>query len=424
MRFSPTAPTLLLSLLLFGVLAPVGASLGQDDDLDRLDRNLRNLADRLRPSVVEILVLEGPSSPVGVEEGEPPRVLQRASGLVASSRGEVVTILDALVQAPDRGSSGAPRVRVNFHDGSTSVGSLLGRDSLTGITLLQTSGERRRPVRVSSRPLAVGSTVVSVGADSFSLGVVSDPARGVSLGGYEFPRGVVTSIPAGAGARGGVLADVRGRLVGILAYSLVDSSAGQRSGQRTVSPAAGASPGAAKDGTVGSTWSAPRLERRLATSAEGDLVAIPSDLLLRILRDLRKEGVVQRGAIGAGFKLFQNSGRRDTDHDHDGDHDHDHRWAGHWTLCVESVTPGGAAAAAGLVVGDLIQSVGGREIRESADLLWFQELVEFGRIGSILKLQVLRLTPGGINRRSILLQTVSSTREGADEDAEKAGRRP
>ncbi|MHC4936039.1 MAG: trypsin-like peptidase domain-containing protein [Planctomycetota bacterium] len=368
--------------------------------------------------MVEILVLEGPSSTVGVEEGEPPRVLQRASGLVASSRGEVVTILDALVQVPDRGSSGAPRVQVNFHDGSTSVGSLLGRDSLTGVTLLQTSGERRRPVRVSSRPLAVGSTVVSVGADSFSLGVVSDPARGVSLGGYEFPRGVVTSIPAGAGDRGGVLADVRGRLVGILAYSLVDSSTGQRSGQRTVSPA----PGAAKDGTVGSTWSAPRLESRLATSAEGDLVAIPSDLLLRILRDLRKGGVVQRGAIGAGFKLFQKSGRHDHDDDHD--HDHDHRWDGRWTLCVESVTPGGAAAAAGLVVGDLIQSVGGREIRESADLLWFQELVEFGRIGSILKLQVLRLTPGGFQRLSIGLQTVSSTREEADEDAEKAGRRP
>ena len=383
---------LLAGLFLSASLLATSAAAAQGDDLGRLDRELRRLAAKVRPSVVAVRVVatgeavpeesasdDDDSSTVAAVPTR--RVIYRASGLVASGKGEVITIIGEALLGVDLDPQETLGLEIDLDDGTTTTAQVIGTDPETGIALLKMDSPPRklRPVRFSRRSPELGATVISVGARSFALGIVAHPARGVSLGGASFPRGIVTTIDAQPGDVGGMLANAEGDLVGILAFSLVE---GRETGVFEPEPSSSAVADVDRHDPFGGSSSRKGPEvgvvRVMLPKDGGPLgssVAIPADLLLRIVTQLREVGEVTRGALGASFKLY------------DPGCEAGHIGAGAQVLAL---TPGGTAERAGLRIDDVIQRVEGRPVKRAGDLLWFREIVEYGEIGRSLTLRIAR----------------------------------
>jgi len=369
---SPTGirpPALAIAALAAALLASASDPLfAQSSDLDRFDRALQRLVEKVSPSVVSVrlVALGVPASEGTLVTGAERRVLYQGSGVISTGEGEVISIIAA--GWPERELRPLERlgVEVALDGGALHSARWIAADPETGITLLAIEGapQRLQPVRYANEPPARGATVIAIGSDGMQLGHVVHPARGVQLAAGTFPRAIVTSIAAQPGDVGGLLANAEGELVGLLAFSLAAADGGAR--------------------PAGETGLAPAGGRRFATSgssaeggAAGRAVAIPVDLLVRIAGALRTEGKVSRGALGATFQFHHPALAGST-----------HYGAG---ALVRELVPGAAAEADGLQVGDVIQRVEGREIHRAEDLLWFRERVEYGAIGESLTLEVARM---------------------------------
>ncbi len=418
--------TLVALVLLLGMVtlsaSAVRAEPGAEQDgLGQFDRDLQRLAKKVKPSVVSVQV-------IAVSEATPPpekddssvkekgsqtgttgglhrvrRVLYRASGLVSNRDGEIITVISARPWEYDLDPSESLTIEVELHNGELYVGSLDATDPETGITLLSLlhPPKKLRPVRFAKGTPQQGATVVSVGADGFALGYIAHPARGVEHGSASFPRGIVTSIEAQPGDVGGMLANPEGELVGILAFSLAQP--------RGVgdSPETGRAPEGVQEGRASGTGVGADSETayekagrpewgglgacKVTTPRDGGplgrSVAIPADLLQRIVFQLRKDGVMKRGALGATFQFH-----------HPALAENSHIGAG---ARVRKLTLGGAAETAGLRVDDVIQKIDQRFLRRPEDLLWFREVVEYGEIGRHLTVTVARMENHRIVARTL-----------------------
>jgi len=189
----------------------------------------------------------------------------------------------------------------------------------------------------SSRDLEQGELLLAFGSpigmdNSVSMGIVSAPARQLS---EDDPRIFIqTDAPINPGNSGGPLVDAAGRLVGINTFILSQSG-----------------------------------------GSEGLGFAIPSNVVRYVYASLKKDGRVHRGQIGifartitsplaSAFNLEPDRG-----------------------VLAEDVIPGGPADKAGLLVGDVVLSLGGRLLRNVRDLAL--ELYQY-RIGDTVQLQVVR----------------------------------
>src|SRR5208283_2380281 len=167
--------------------------------------------------------------------------------------------------------------------------------------------------------------------NSVTMGVVSATARQVS---DENPTTYIqTDAPINPGNSGGPLVDVDGRVVGINTFILSESG-----------------------------------------GSEGLGFAIPSDVVRNIYDQIRTEGHVHRGQIGVfvrtitpdlaeGLKLPRNHG-----------------------VLLEDVSPDSTAAAAGLQIGEVVASVGGKpvgDVKEFATLLFAYKIGQTAPIGVI-----------------------------------------
>ena len=200
--------------------------------------------------------------------------------------------------------------------------------------------------------VAVGSSL----GNSFRFGLVSSLNRRVRSQGFSFPRAIQTDIPAEAGAVGGVLANTRGEMVGLLAFSYAPSQGSARPTRRGVH----ASDSSSK-----------------SQAARGSVMAIPTDLLTDICNQLRRNGRVQRGAVEASFEYLPRTQMRHFGLDESG-------------AQVCWVASKGPADQAGLKPGDLVVQVNERRLRSRNDLNWFAEMVEYGTVGDTLAVKVYR----------------------------------
>src|SRR5262249_46831531 len=145
---------------------------------------------------------------------------------------------------------------------------------------------------------------------------------------------IQTDAPINPGNSGGPLVDSRGRLVGMNTFIFSQSG-----------------------------------------GSEGLGFAIPSNVIRYVYASLRKDGHVHRGQIGISARTITASLAAAF-----------HLQADNGVL-VEDVASGGPAEKAGVEVGDVVLSLGSRQLRNVRDLAL--ELYQFG-IGDTVQLHILR----------------------------------
>jgi putative serine protease PepD len=221
------------------------------------------------------------------------------SGVVFDSNGDIVTN-NHVVGA----GSGPLTVTAGAHSYG---GSLVGRFAPDDLAVVHVSGAHLTPAAFAdSSKLDVGDLAIAIGnplglRSSVTEGIVSAFRQGVSEGnGVALPSMIQTSAAINPGNSGGALADLQGRVIGIPTLAATDPELG-------------------------------------GTAAPGIGFAIPSSLVKDIATQIIRFGhVVNSHRAYLGVQIGDTNG------------------AG---VLVQSVTPGGPAAKAGLKVGDVITAV-------------------------------------------------------------------
>ncbi|HEU5477883.1 MAG TPA: trypsin-like peptidase domain-containing protein [Gaiellaceae bacterium] len=231
------------------------------------------------------------------------------SGVVFDTAGDIVTNNHVV-------EGGGPyTVTAGAHQyGAKLVGSFPPDD----LAVVRVSEAQLQPATfANSGQLEVGDLAIAIGnplglRSSVTDGIVSAFRQGVSEGnGVALPTMIQTSAPINPGNSGGALADIEGRVIGIPTLAATD-------------PALGGS------------------------AAPGIGFAIPSNLVKDIARQIIEHGhVVNSHRAYLGVQIGDTNGSG---------------------VYVQSVTPGGPAAKAGLRQGDVIRSVNGQETPTVDDL--------------------------------------------------------
>jgi serine protease DegQ len=316
---------------LVGLLTSVPASYGQQPALADASGKptLAPLMRRVTPAVVNIAV----DSTITVERNPlfddpffrrffevpeqqgPSEIPQHAAG-----SGVIVDARDGYILTNHHVVENAERITVTLADRRQLSARLIGSDAGTDIALLQVEAERLTGLEFGdSDALEVGDYVVAIGnpfglGQTVTSGIVSALGRsGLSIEDYE--DFIQTDASINPGNSGGALVDLDGRLVGINSAIIA--------------------PGG---GNVGIGF------------------AVPSNMARSVMDQILQYGEVRRGRLGisiqnltpelaSALELDVNTG-----------------------ALVTEVQPGSAAERAGILAGDVITAVDGREITGSGDL--------------------------------------------------------
>jgi len=294
--------------------------------LDAYSRAVVSVAERLAPSVVSLRVMRrsrGGQLPAGA-----------GSAVALTPDGFLVTSAHVVGRSDSRG-------RATFADGREERFEVVGRDPLSDLALLRTSGEPLVPAELGeAERLRVGQLVIAIGnphglGGSVTAGVVSALGRSLPTGSRRAGRIIDNVIQTDAalnpGNSGGALADSRGRVVGI----------------------------------------------NTAVAGVGLGLAVPmGEATQRVIAALMSEGRVRRAYLGiaGGPRPLPPAARAS---------------AGGASTCIEvvDVVEGSPAARAGIRPEDLILAVGDRRTARVEDL---QRLMVAELIGVPVSVRVLR----------------------------------
>jgi S1-C subfamily serine protease len=237
------------------------------------------------------------------------------SGVIYDSKGDIVTNNHVV--------GNATTFKVQLVNGQSLNATLVGAYPPDDLAVIRASGARHLDPATfgDSGALQVGDIVFAIGnplglASSVTEGIVSYNGRTVSEGnGVELPNTVQTSAAINPGNSGGALANLNAEVVGIPTLAAVDQQEGG--------------------------------------AAAGIGFAIPANTVKQIVPQLIATGHVAnsgRAALGiAGSDSMDASGNP----------------AG---VIVSQATPGGGAARAGIVAGDVITAINGKPVTSLADL--------------------------------------------------------
>lgn len=260
------------------------------------------------------------------------------SGVIISSDGYVVTNNHVI--------EGASTVKVKLADGRVFEGKVIGSDPSTDVALLKIEAKELPTLSFgSSDDLRLGEWVLAIGypmglQSTVTAGIVSAKAR--SLGAIDNRYGIESFIQTDAavnpGNSGGALVNARGELIGI--NTIIKTSTG---------------------------------------SYVGYSFAVPETIVRKVVVDLKESGVVQRAVLGVSFVAID---QRFVDEM--GEETGIKKIGG---VYVASVVEDGSAAKAGIRKGDVIRSIDGVEINDSATLL---EQIGKRRPGDKIKVEIER----------------------------------
>ena len=322
--------------------APVTTPL-RADPLHLFSESIQELTAKVTKSVVQIVAtgygLKTEKQASDTALFEPQEAI--GAGVILSSDGYIVTNAH-VVQGARKIRVRLPGLVMHVGDGSQPAGpvsaTVLGVDRQSDLAVLKIDAKDLPALELAdSDKLKQGQVVFAFGSpqgleNSVTMGVVSATARQVS---EDNPTTFVqTDAPINPGNSGGPLVDVDGHVVGIDTFILSESG-----------------------------------------GSEGLGFAIPSNVVRNIYDQLRTEGHVHRGQIGVylktitpdlaeGLKLPRNHG-----------------------VLLEDVIPDSSAEKAGLKVGEVITSIGGKPV---GDVKEFATILFSYKIGQMAPIAVLR----------------------------------
>lgn len=249
-----------------------------------------------------------------------------ASGLVC---GDDVVLTMASVLGRSDG------LHVKTHDGRALDAELTGWDPATSLAVLRVEGLNVPALSPAAASPRVGNFAVAVArswsnvvtATSGLVSIIGGPLR---TGRREAIEKVIrTSAPMHDGFAGGAFLDLSGGLIGVTTASAI----------------------------------------------RGLGIVIPAAIAWQAAASLRQHGQIKRGYLGIASQPVRAAQFESSDPNHPG------------ALLVAHVTPGSPAAAAGVIVGDVIVEFDGRRVESPEDLL---DLLTADRVGRAIALQILR----------------------------------
>jgi putative serine protease PepD len=301
-----------------------GASSGQVSVCD-----VTSVANQVIPSVVTI-------SARGAEGGG------TGSGEVIKSDGYILTNNHVIAIAANGGS-----VEVQFADGQTVPATIVGRDPQTDLAVLKvdTSAKLKVIAIGSSSSVVVGQATVVIGAPlglsgTVTSGIVSALERSIQVPGEDNSAALLvgaiqTDAAINPGNSGGSMVNCSGQLIGI--------------------PTAGAAVPNSPGGSIGLGF------------------AIPVNLAMTIADEIISTGSVTHAYFGLGAVPIPPSAAAQAGVPEG--------------LYVQTVTPGGPAAKAGLRTGDVITKINGQPATSTVQL---QELTLTMKPGATVQLEYSR----------------------------------
>jgi serine protease Do len=212
---------------------PSGQTLWQDGaggsvppEIVRLNDYLSQLAERLKPGLVQVRVRRAPREPASQEAPPAPEERRRASGSGFLIREDGLLLTNAHVV------EGAERIDVTLSNGRRFVGRLQGYDSRVDLALVKIDGVSGLPVLSlgDSNRLRVGEFVLALGhpfglEQTVSLGIVSRKGAPLSAAapGFDF---IQTDAAVNPGNSGGPLVSMSGEVVGVNSMAARNGSIG------------------------------------------------------------------------------------------------------------------------------------------------------------------------------------------------------
>ena len=287
------------------------------------------------------------------------------SGVIISPDGYIVTNNHVL--------EGSNEVEVALNDRRKFTAKVIGSDPFTDLALLKIETQNLPAIVFgNSDSLLVGEWVLAVGnpfelSSTVTAGIVSAKARNINIleDASSIESFIQTDAVVNPGNSGGALVNTNGELVGI--NTAIITHSGQY---------------------------------------EGYSFAIPSNLVQKVIRDLREFGTVQRGFLGISIdeltdEMAKGLGLPAPD-----------------GVYVRSTTSGGASEQAGLLSGDIIIACNGAAIKTMPEL---QELIGRLRPGNTVDLEYLR--NGNKQKASVTLRNDSNATNVVTSNSERVLKR-
>ncbi|MDF1548232.1 MAG: Do family serine endopeptidase [Bacteroidales bacterium] len=279
------------------------------------------------------------------------------SGVIINQNGYIITNNHVIENADD--------IEVTLYDNRNYKATVVGTDPSTDLALIQIK-EKSLPALplVNSDDVKVGEWVMAIG-NPFSLnstvtaGIVSAKARNINIlkDQYAIESFIQTDAAINPGNSGGALVNLQGGLVGI--NTAIASPTGSYSGYG---------------------------------------FAVPSNIVNKVVEDLLKFGVVQRGVLGIMIRSVDGNLAKEKELDvTEG-------------VYVDSLFENSAAEKAGIKIGDVITSIDGEKVNSSPHL---QEIIANHRPGDKINVVVDR---GGKEKS---LEVILKNRSGSTDVVKK-----
>ncbi len=299
------------------------------------------------------------------------KVQSLGSGFVIDPSGIIVTNNHVIAEADE--------IIANFADGSKLTAEVMGRDPKTDIAVLKVNPDAPlKAVKLSSKEdLRVGDWVMAIGnpfgfGGTVTVGIVSALERDINSGPYD--KFIQTDASINRGNSGGPLFNLDGEVVGI--------------NTAIISPTGG---------SIGIGF------------------AIPSELALPVIDQLREFGETRRGWLGVRIQQVSDEIAESLGMD-----------SARGAL-IAGVTEGGPAEESGLLPGDVVLKFDGKDVPQMRDL---PRIVADTNVGKAVDVVVLRkgeevtvkVTLGRLEEGEKLI--ASQQGEGADGEGEGAPGKP
>jgi len=297
--------------------------------LEDIQNAFSALAEDVTPTVVNVSPVRILGQSKNVPRQRRPKTHGSGSGVIIHEDGYIITNNHVI--------GGGIEVEIRLSDRTILIAEVVGRDPDTDLALLRVQVDRKLPAAKfgDSNAVKVGQWVLAVGNpfgldQTVTLGVVSGIGReNMNLSKYE--NFIQTDASINPGNSGGPLFNLRGEVIGI--------------------------------------------NTAIINFAQGIGFAIPSNMVDRIIMQLKTGGKVVRGWLGVGIQpLTRKLGEKFGVEDGKG-------------ILVNEVFEGDPAAVAGIKPGDIITSIGGERLESPNQLS--RVVAGFGP-GEEVEVQVIR----------------------------------